>query len=230
MKKTFVHTPAALDYQDLLCETTERGRKYVTPQGKQYPSITTILGKVISDGWVEEWKAAVGEEAADRVRRVAAQRGERVHSLVEAMLNNQDIDLRREMPNVSAAFKSIRPVLEQHVDQIRMQERPLYSDVLQAAGRVDLVAEYDGVLSIIDIKTSSKVKTADDIHNYFMQETAYAIMFEERTGVPVEQIVTVMAVDFSSPLVFIEKRDNWSNSLANVIAEYRFLFGAIDTY
>lgn len=134
------------------------------------------------------------------------------------------------MPNVSAAFKSIRPVLEQHVNRIRLQEKPLYSDFLKAAGRVDLVAEYDGVLSIIDIKTSSKVKTADDIHNYFMQETAYAIMFEERTRIPVEQLVTVMAVDFSSPLVFIEKRDNWSNSLANVIAEYRTRFGANDTY
>jgi ATP-dependent exoDNAse (exonuclease V) beta subunit len=226
----FVHDPVDLGYQDILCETTEKGRKYVTPQGKQYPSITTILGKVMSDGWVEEWKAAVGEEAADRVRRVAAQRGERVHSLVESFLDNREIDLRREMPNVSAAFKSIRPVLEQHVNRIRLQEKPLYSDFLKAAGRVDLVAEYDGVLSIIDIKTSSKVKMADDIHNYFMQETAYAIMFEERTQIPVEQIVTVMAVDFSSPLVFIEKRDNWSNSLANVIAEYRTRFGANDTY
>jgi ATP-dependent exoDNAse (exonuclease V) beta subunit len=226
----FVHDPVDLGYQDILCETTEKGRKYVTPQGKQYPSITTILGKVMSDGWVEEWKAAVGEEAADRVRRVAAQRGERVHSLVESFLDNREIDLRREMPNVSAAFKSIRPVLEQHVNRIRLQEKPLYSDFLKAAGRVDLVAEYDGVLSIIDIKTSSKVKTADDIHNYFMQETAYAIMFEERTQIPVEQIVTVMAVDFSSPLVFIEKRDNWSNSLANVITEYRTRFGANDTY
>jgi ATP-dependent exoDNAse (exonuclease V) beta subunit len=226
----FVHDPVDLGYQDILCETTEKGRKYVTPQGKQYPSITTILGKVMSDGWVEEWKAAVGEEAADRVRRVAAQRGERVHSLVESFLDNREIDLRREMPNVSAAFKSIRPVLEQHVNRIRLQEKPLYSDFLKAAGRVDLVAEYDGVLSIIDIKTSSKVKTADDIHNYFMQETAYAIMFEERTQIPVEQIVTVMAVDFSSPLVFIEKRDNWSNSLANVITEYRTRFGTNDTY
>jgi hypothetical protein len=226
----FVHDPVDLGYQDILCETTEKGRKYVTPQGKQYPSITTILGKVMSDGWVEEWKAAVGEEAADRVRRVAAQRGERVHSLVESFLDNREIDLRREMPNVSAAFKSIRPVLEQHVNRIRLQEKPLYSDFLKAAGRVDLVAEYDGVLSIIDIKTSSKVKTADDIHNYFMQETAYAIMFEERTQIPVEQLVTVMAVDFSSPLVFIEKRDNWSNSLANVITEYRTRFGTNDTY
>jgi len=226
----FVHDPVDLGYQDIVCETTEKGRKYVTPQGKQYPSITTILGKVMSDGWVEEWKAAVGEEAADRVRRVAAQRGERVHSLVESFLDNREIDLRREMPNVSAAFKSIRPVLEQHVNRIRLQEKPLYSDFLKAAGRVDLVAEYDGVLSIIDIKTSSKVKTADDIHNYFMQETAYAIMFEERTQIPVEQLVTVMAVDFSSPLVFIEKRDNWSNSLANVITEYRTRFGTNDTY
>lgn len=226
----FVHDPVDLGYQDIVCETTEKGRKYVTPQGKQYPSITTILGKVMSDGWVEEWKAAVGEESADRVRRVAAQRGERVHSLVESFLDNREIDLRREMPNVSAAFKSIRPVLEQHVNRIRLQEKPLYSDFLKAAGRVDLVAEYDGVLSIIDIKTSSKVKTADDIHNYFMQETAYAIMFEERTQIPVEQLVTVMAVDFSSPLVFIEKRDNWSNSLANVITEYRTRFGTNDTY
>jgi genome maintenance exonuclease 1 len=133
------------------------------------------------------------------------------------------------MPNASAAFKSICGILENRVNNIRLQEKPLYSDHLGVAGRVDLVAEFDGKLAIIDIKTSSRVKTAEDIESYFMQEAAYAIMFEERTGIPVSRLVTIMTVDFHEALIFNEHRDNWTQKLLETIKEYkrRKMFGHI---
>jgi genome maintenance exonuclease 1 len=224
----FNHNPVDLGYQELLCETGESGRKYLSPQGKAYPSITTVLS-ILSADHIREWRKAVGNEEANRVSRVAAGRGTTVHALVEKFLNNEELDLSKEMPNASSAFKSIRGILENRVNNIRLQEKPLYSDHLGVAGRVDLVAEFDGKLAIIDIKTSSRVKTAEDIESYFMQEAAYAIMFEERTGIPVTRLVTIMTVDFHEALIFNEYRDNWTKKLLETIAEYkrRKLFGHI---
>ena len=224
----FTHLPVDLGYQELVCETGESGRKYLSPQGKAYPSITTILS-ILSADHIREWRKSVGEEEANRVSRVAAGRGTSVHALVERFLDNQELDLSKEMPNASSAFKSIRGILENRVNNIRLQEKPLYSDHLGVAGRVDLVAEFDGKLAIIDIKTSSRVKTAEDIESYFMQEAAYAIMFEERTGIPVSRLVTIMTVDFHEALIFNEHRDNWTQKLLETIKEYkrRKMFGHI---
>jgi genome maintenance exonuclease 1 len=216
----FNHVPVDLGYDTILCENAKTGRTYVTPQGNRYPSITSVLG-ILSEDKIREWRAAVGAEEANRVSRVAASRGTSVHSLVEDYLDNKEIDLKHAMPNAAAAFRSIQPILDASVTDIRIQEAPLYSDHLCVAGRCDLIAKFDGVLSVVDIKTSGRVKTAEDIPNYFMQEAAYAIMFEERTRIPIVNLVTVMAVDFSKPIVFKEHRDNWTTTLLETIKEHR---------
>ena len=54
-----------------------------------------------------------------------------------------------------------------------------------------------------------------------MQASAYAIMFEERTGIPITQTVILMAVDDSpTPIVFKEKRDNYTKQLIETIQNY----------
>jgi hypothetical protein len=217
---TFRHRNIDLGYETLETETTPgSGRCYCTPAGKKYPSITTVLS-ILSKDSIKEWRARVGNEEANRVSRVAAGRGTSVHSLVEDYLNNKELDLKTKMPNAAASFRSIQPVLDGRIGEIYAQECALYSDHLRVAGRCDLVAEFDGKLSIVDIKTSSRVKTADDVHSYFMQEAAYAIMFEERTGIPVNRLVTVMSVDFGEVIVFKEKRDSWTKVLIETINQY----------
>jgi genome maintenance exonuclease 1 len=217
----FIHEPVELKYGDLVCETLPTGRTYLTPEKRKYPSITTVLA-INNEDHIREWRARVGEEEANRVSRVAAKRGDTAHTIVERFIKNQEVKPETYMPNAWASFKAIRPVLEKRLGKIFLQEKPLYSDHLGVAGRVDLIPEWDGKRSIVDIKTSSRVKTKEDISNYFMQEAAYAIMFEERTGLPVTQLVTVMAVDFMpEPLIFIEHRDNWTKQLLETISEYR---------
>lgn len=224
--KVFKHIPIDLGYADLLCETLSTGRTYLTPQGKKYPSITTVLG-ILSKNDIREWRQRVGEEEANRVSRRATGRGTQVHNLVEKYLNNTPLDESKLMPHIKNSFDSLKPLLEKHVDCIHLQENPLYSDHLQVAGRVDLIAEFDNQLAVIDIKTSNRAKTKDDIHGYFMQEAAYAIMFEERTGIPITKLVTIMAVDYQDPLVFVEHRDNWTKTLRETIREHarRRMFG-----
>jgi genome maintenance exonuclease 1 len=86
-------------------------------------------------------------------------------------------------------------VLDNHVDNILGVELPLYSKALGCAGRTDLVAEYDGKVSIIDFKTSKRLKKKDWIENYFLQSTVYSMMFERFYSISVPQIVIVITVD-----------------------------------
>jgi genome maintenance exonuclease 1 len=218
--RIFEHTDVKLAYTDLETVTSESGRVYVTPSGKKYPSITTVLGH-FGKHKLMEWRKAVGEEEANRIGRLASDRGTKLHTICEKYIDNEeDIFGAKTMPNVKAMFNSIKPILDTRIGKVVLQEVPLYSDHLRIAGRVDLIAEFDGVLSIIDFKTSSRVKTEDDIKDYFEQESAYAIMFEERTGTPIVNLVTIMAVDNGAPLVFKEHRDNHVQDLITKIRLY----------
>ena len=218
---TFTHIGCDLGYEDLKTDTIDGSRLYVTPSGVKYPSITTVLGH-FGKHKLMEWRKAVGEEEANRVGRLAADRGTRLHTICEKYIDNEeDIFGVKTMPHVKSMFYSIKPVLDSRIGKVYLQEVPLYSDHLRIAGRVDLIAEFDGVISIIDFKTSSRRKTAEDIKDYFEQETAYAIMFEERTGTPIVNLVTIMAVENDTePLVFKEHRDNHASDLIKKIRLY----------
>lgn len=217
----FKHSPVDLGYSDLAVENGESGRRYITPDGAAYASITTILGSIGKEH-LKAWRENVGEAEANRICHHAATRGTAMHEIVERYLDNKpDYFLPSDMPHTRALFNSIRPILDQHITEVILQECPLYSDALRTAGRVDLVANYDGTLSIVDFKTSRRRKTSEDISNYFQQATAYAIMFEERTGMKIKQIVIIMAVDDDPrPIVFIEKTKNFIKPLYDTLTQY----------
>ena len=221
MRKAFEHeTENLLGYDDMVAETTPTGRKYAAPDGNYYPSVTTVLGILSKDG-IDAWRKRVGEEEANRISHRASTRGTAVHECIEKYLENDENYAKGYMPNIIDNFKSVQPVLDSRIGKIYAQEAALYSKHLGLAGRVDCIAEFDGVLSIIDWKTSGKLKKPEWITNYFVQESAYAIMWEERTGTPITQLVTVIAVDNEEPQVFIEHRDNWTSKLIDTIALYK---------
>jgi ATP-dependent exoDNAse (exonuclease V) beta subunit len=197
------------------------GRVYQTPTGEKYPSVTAVTG-ILSMASIQEWRKRVGEAEADRISKRASQRGTEVHSLCEAFLKN-------EQPNPSPfdfeMFNSILPELKK-INNVRCLETPLFSHHLRVAGTVDCIADYDGKRSVIDFKTASKIKTKESIDHYFMQTAAYAVMFEERTGIPVNQLVIIMGCDESTrALVFIEKRDNWIQKFIDLRHDYYKLKG-----
>jgi hypothetical protein len=224
--KTFNHVGVNLGYDDITAETTDAGRKYLCPNGVSYPSVTTVLSILSEDG-IREWRQRVGEEEANKISHRASTRGTAVHSIIENYLNNEEEFHKGFMPNIVDNFKSVQPVLDERIGAIHAQEVPLYSDHLGLAGRVDCIAEFDGVLSVIDFKTSKKLKKKEWIEGYFVQESAYAVMWEERTGKPIVNLVTIICVDNEEPQVFVEHRDNWTPKLLETINEYkrRKLFG-----
>lgn len=219
IRKTFEHVKVQFDYDDLLSEDTAEGRKYFVDDKKKYPSITTVLSILSRDG-IAAWRRRVGDEEADRISRIATTRGSAVHQIVEDYLDNKDDYNKGYFPDVLESFYQIKPILDSRMGAIMAQEQPLYSNHLRVAGRVDCVAEFDGQLSIIDFKTSKKRKTRSRCYNYFMQEAAYAIMWEERTSIPITQLVTVMSVDNDNPIVFVEHRDEWTEKLRETIQQY----------
>ena len=208
-----------IDFTELDTETINGKRHYVTPKGS-YPSITTVLS-VLSEKAIAAWRARVGEVEANRISTQAARRGTNVHQMCEDYVNNE-LDMTKFLPHEKAMFKSVKSVLDESIGLVYAQECPLYSDYLGIAGRVDCVAEFNGRLSIIDYKTASKLKKREYIGNYFQQAAAYCVMFEERTMIPVDQIVIVIAVENEpKPQVFVEKRDNYIGECINTIAKYK---------
>lgn len=183
------------------------GRKYFTETGAAYPSVTTVLG-VLSRESIMAWRKRVGADAANKISSKASTRGTKIHTLCENILNNEEVDTSKMSLLDKEMFDKFRPLLNR-IDNIHGQEVALYSDHLRMAGRVDCIGEFDGKLSIIDFKTSNKPKKKEWINNYFAQAAAYAIMYEERTGIPINRSVILIAVEGEDPQVFVEKRDNY---------------------
>lgn len=213
----FEHVPVELT--EMKTENRNGRREYKTPEGINLPSITTVLS-ILSRESIAKWRARVGHEEANRISHRASTRGTAVHAIVEKYINNEENFKDGYTPDIISSFIDLKPILDTRIGRVYAQEAPLYSTHLGVAGRVDCVAEFDGRLSIIDFKTSLKPKRLDWIKNYFMQESAYAIMWEERTGRPITQLVTIISVDNHEPQIFIEHRDNWVRPLRETIAQY----------
>ena len=191
-------------------------RVYHTPDGHFLPSITTVLSIMNRDG-IAKWRKSVGEEEANRISRHASGRGTSVHLMCEKYLQN---DTHDGMPDAKNMFNTIKPQLNL-INKIQYQEQGLYSTKLGVAGSVDCIAEYEGVLSVIDFKTASKPKKEEYIENYFLQTTAYALMYEELIGTPINQIVILIAVDGQEPQVFKKNPADYINRLVEVIDQYK---------
>ena len=217
MKKVFEHEKLDIGYDDLVADTRETGRVYVAPDGSRYPSVTTVLS-ILSEDAIRAWRLRVGEEEANKVGHRASDRGTAVHSIIEKYLKNEDTS--DNLPHIKQSLANLRPILDKSIGKIFGLETALYSRHLGMAGRCDCIAEWNGVPSIVDFKTSKRIKKKENIASYFAQASAYAVMFEERTGLAIPNTVIVMDVDDNHPLIFEEHRDNFVELLLSTKKEY----------
>ena len=166
-------------------------RFYVTPDGSAYPSITTILSLQDKPG-LDKWKKNVGEKEAKRISQESMRIGTAVHQMCEIYLNNLVVKLDKSEKVIRDTFNRMRFLLG-NIDNIVGTEITLYSDLLRVAGTADCIAEYNGIPSVIDFKTSRKPKKEEWIDDYYMQTFAYKLMFEEMTGIEIKQVVILIA-------------------------------------
>tara|TARA_Y100000004_G_C8955794_1_gene430730 strand:- start:2591 stop:3265 length:675 start_codon:yes stop_codon:yes gene_type:complete len=217
-----------LDYgfEKLPTENIDGKRYYVTPTGEKYPSVTSVTGLLNKES-IKKWRKRVGEEKANKISTQAARHGTSAHQLFEDYIRNDNFEekFKSAMPTTQQAFISVEKLLNQ-IGTVHALEAPLYSHELQLAGRVDCIAEWEGKLSVIDFKTSAKPKNPEWITNYFIQETAYAKMFEELTGKEVEAIVTLIAVSNGTSQLFVEQPTiEFVNKLQELRSEYKTTYG-----
>ena len=205
--KTFNHT--MVPFTELLTETIDGKRHYLLPDGvSKLKSVTSILDEKLDKTALYEWRRRVGEAEANKVSTQSSRRGTAVHKLAERYVLNEKNIYKDQMPSNVETFQPIKLALDEHVDNIMGIELPLYSKALGCAGRTDLVAEYDGVVSIIDYKTSRKEKKLEWIESYILQTTIYAMMFERLYKIAVPQIAIIVSVDNEkTPQTFVLERD-----------------------
>ena len=218
--KTFKH----INNDPVLCELKREEyngkRYYVSPNGTKLPSVTTFLSHFKGDS-IQKWRQKVGEEEANKISARASRRGTKFHSLMESYISNEEGFLNEDvMPDMRHAFNQFVPILDR-IDNVHYLETMLYSETLGLAGQVDCIAEFDGIPSIIDFKTSLKPKKEEWILNYFEQCTCYSLMYEEMTGVKARQIVVMISVDHEQPQVFVKNRSDYIPELARKVKQFR---------
>ena len=205
---------------ELTTKTINRKRFYQTPSGKLYPSITTVLQKQKMQGLME-WRARVGDDVANYIARTAANRGTKVHHMCEDFLNNNfDEETHKKNFLPYMLFGQIKPILVQKVNNIFAQECGLYTDKYKVAGRVDCIAEYKNTPSIIDFKTSTKERNDDWNESYYIQASAYAEMFEERTGIEINQIVILVVTEDGIVQEFVKDKSEYLEKLIDAVDDF----------
>jgi genome maintenance exonuclease 1 len=185
------------EFPELLKETAEDGsRVYCTPDGKRYPSVTTVIAPHNKEA-IDKWKARIGQAKAAKISQNASERGDAVHECIEALLSNYPTAdfLKTMMPHAKAVYVNMKKELDRRVTEVHGIEQPMFSHKLRLAGTADCIAKYDNLLSIVDFKTALRLKKTAYVQGYFMQLTAYAFMFEEMTGHRIEQGVILIGVD-----------------------------------
>jgi ATP-dependent exoDNAse (exonuclease V) beta subunit len=186
---------------------TAEGRRYKTPDGNLYPSVTNIVGK-LTESSIKEWKESVGEEVANEIGRKAATRGTLIHENCERYLKGETLTFTMFQNEERKMFRNFMPILNS-IEEVHAMETQLYSDRFKYAGTVDLIAKISGKMYILDWKTTSKFKSRTDIAHYFIQASAYAFAFWERTGVAVDRIRIAMTGEEVGLLEYDEPVRNW---------------------
>lgn len=210
-----VYSPKPVKLQERYIEGK---RHYVTPNGKELPSVTTVLS-LLSKAGIKAWKNRVGEVEANRVSKDSLKVGNELHKICEKFLDNMSIESYKN-PVALKLFDQMKDELLK-IQNIRIQEAPLYSEKLGVAGRVDCIADYDGKLSVIDFKSSTKKKVKSWVKSYFLQATAYALMYEELGGAKIDQIVILISARDGVVKAFVEDKAQYIEILKNVIEDYQ---------
>ena len=212
-----------LDFPVLKTKTVDGKRHYVTPEGNEYPSITTVLSPRNKEGLMK-WRKRVGNDVANHIANKAAVRGTKVHKMCEDWLNEdfsyETWEKHKKDFLPYKLFEQLKNQRFEFITDVYAQEACLYSDKYKVAGRVDLIANYQHQLSIVDFKTSTNERKDSYNENYYIQTAAYAEMFEEMTGTPINQIVILVVTENGTVQEFIKDKDEYLPLLEETLEEW----------
>lgn len=222
---TFNIVGPAAPLVELESRTLDYGRFYKI-DNQWMPSITTVVGHNTKAS-ILAWEERVGYTTAEQIRRAAAWRGTKYHTIVEHYLKNELEKVEKSEGLPKYMFGFARKTLDR-ISDIHILEAPLYSRRLGVAGRVDCIAHFDSELAIIDFKTTKQLKKEEHLDKFFVQEAAYAYMYYELTGVEVDKLVTLSVAEDGSTQV-VQKYDKipYIDTLIEWIKEYNYYVRSI---
>lgn len=199
-----------------------------------------MLGKTDDHTALDAWKERVGHAEAKRVSKEATDRGELVHAYMEAYfnLNGGDWDQARvdafgtavancarhsdDALKMAIALKNeVRP----HVSDVWTQESALWSPTLKVAGRVDMIALWDGVPTTVDFKTSKRPKREEWVSSYFMQGTFYSLAHNELVGSDIQHYAICITCETGDVQVFTGKIAPWIDPLKARVTQFYAMQG-----
>jgi len=187
------------DYQPIPRVVVEGKRFYATPDGKNLPSVTTILDKTKSEESREalnRWRRSVGAEKAQQITTEADNRGTRMHTYLEDYVKTGEIKERTSNPFSWASHAMAHVVVEtglKNVNEFWGIEVPLYFPGIYA-GTTDGAGIHLNEEAILDYKQSNKPKRREWIEDYFVQLCAYAEAHNEVHGTRIRKGVILMCV------------------------------------
>lgn len=211
--KKYNYIPVNLGLPPLSVVEGEEGRTYLTPSGRKLPSVTTVTGFEGRDG-IEIWRRKNPREA-----QRTCDRGNKLHSMMEQHLKNEKVELTENV-QIDSLFSIMSHHVSNFIDNVYALEQQMWSESIGLAGRADCICDYDGKLSVVDFKGSTREKTESGIKNYFQQATAYALMYQEITGKKVDQIVVVVASETGTLQEFRKKPIDYVDGLMKSIKMY----------
>lgn len=185
-------------------------------------SVTTVLGDDPDHKLVlQNWRKRIGEEKANAISKFSTNRGTSIHKLLEQYIKNIPISDNDISPNIKNMFYSAIPILKDNIDLVYCLEKKLFSSKLGLAGTADGIVNWNGIPSLLDFKTSGKIKRKEYIENYFLQTCAYSIMWNELTKSNIDQLVIfIMLPDEAFPQIFIESANKYKPLLLKRIYEF----------
>ena len=162
-------------YGELARVTKDRKRHYETPDGRQVPSVTTVLSATKDMRHLMEWRKRVGEQEAQRISTESANIGTVMHRSLEKHVKGED---RTPGSNLiqQKAHAMANVIIDnglQNVSEVWGSEVSLYYTELYA-GKTDLVGIYKNEPAIMDFKQARKLKKKEWVEDYFLQLVAYA--------------------------------------------------------
>ena len=163
------------DYRELSRVTKNKKRHYETPDGRQVPSVTTVLSATKDMTHLMEWRKRIGEAKAQQITTESANIGTVMHRSLEKHVKGED---RTPGSNLiqQKAHKMANVIIDNglnDVTEVWGSEISLYYPELYA-GTTDLVGVYKGSPAIMDFKQARRLKKKEWVEDYFLQLVAYA--------------------------------------------------------
>lgn len=187
------------NYQPIPRVTIEGRRYYATPDGKNLPSVTTILDRTKPEEKrqaLNQWRARVGHERAQQITTEAANRGTRMHTYLEKYIKQGTIPARGSNPFSWPSHIMAEEIISKGLSKVTEFwgiEVPLYFPGAYA-GTTDGAGIHLNDQSILDYKQTNRPKRREWIDDYFIQLAAYAEAHNELHGTQIKKGVVLMCV------------------------------------